>query len=242
MHGHAIAADRVMNILLVEDDPGIGRFVARGLAARGYRVAWERSGERVVELVLSGAFAAAILDLGLPDGDGLDLCRALRRAQVRLPILMLTARGALQDRLDGFDAGADDYLPKPFAFDELVARLAAIVRRAEPADGGPLRFGALVLDRLARVAHVGMTTIALSRREFDLLAALTSGGGAIVARETLSRAVWGDQASISDNALDVYVGYVRRRLAEVAGAPIVETVRGRGFRIAEPSSQGPTRS
>lgn len=220
-----------MNVLLVEDDPGIARFVTRGLTARGYRVAWERDGTRAVTLLLAGGFAAALLDLGLPDGDGLELSRALRRARLDVPILMLTARGALQDRLDGFAAGADDYLPKPFAFDELLARLAAIIRRSVPATPAPPSFGALTLDPARHMASVADRSLPLSRREYALLAALVDHGGATVPRAVLAAAVW-DTEPVSDNALDVYVGYVRRRLADHAAAPAIVTVRGVGFRLA----------
>ncbi len=222
-----------MNILLVEDDPGIGRFITRGLAGKGYRVAWERSGHRAVELLAAGGFSAVLLDLGLPDGDGLELCRALRRAQVRTPVLMLTARGALQDRLDGFDAGADDYLAKPFAFDELIARLTAIVRRASAPAEEPPSFGALRLEHAARTARIDAQILPLSRREYDLLARLVGGGGATVSRASLASAVWGD-AEVSDNALDVYIGYLRRRLGEHRMAPRIATVRGQGFRLDDP--------
>ncbi len=228
-----------MNVLLVEDDPGIGRFVSRGLAARGYRVAWERDGARVPTLLAGGGFAAALLDLGLPDGDGLELARALRRARVEVPILMLTARGALQDRLDGFEAGADDYLPKPFAFDELVARLSVLIRRGGTAVAPPPAFGALTLDADRHVAAVGEQALPLSRREYLLLAALVAGGGETVSRGDLSVAVWGADP-VSDNALDVYIGYLRRRLENHAEAPVIVTVRGAGFRLSDPA-QKPSR-
>ena len=221
-----------MNVLLVEDDPGIGRFVSRGLVAQGYRVAWERDGSRVQTLLSGNAFAAVLLDLGLPDGDGLTLARALKAAQVDVPILMLTARGALQDRLDGFAAGADDYLPKPFAFDELLARLAVMIRRTAPAAAPPPRFGALELDPTRHTATVDTHTLPLSRREYMLLGALVDRGGGLVARSDLAVAIWGD-AMVSDNALDVYVGYVRKRLAEHPGAPSIKTVRGIGFHLAD---------
>lgn len=221
-----------MNVLLVEDDPGIGRFVTRGLAAHGYRVAWERDGARVLDLLIADGFAAALIDLGLPDGDGLELCRALRSGGRQIPVLMLTARGTLQDRLDGFAAGADDYLAKPFAFDELVARLAAITRRRTNVLPSAPRFGSLTLDPARQGAGVGDVLIPLSRREFALLHALVDQGGAVVTRAALAQAVWGSDA-VTDNALDVYVSYVRRRLADHATAPVLETVRGVGFRLVE---------
>lgn len=225
-----------MNILLVEDDAGIGRFVTRGLAALGYRVAWERDGSRALNLLAGESFAAALIDLGLPDCDGLDLCRALRSSGRQVPVLMLTARGALQDRLDGFAAGADDYLAKPFAFDEMVARLGAIVRRGTPAPPSPPRFGALTLDPPRQSASVSGAAVPLSRREYALLDTLVQAGGGTVARAELVQAVWGSDA-VSDNALDVYVRYVRRRLAEHADAPAIATVRGVGFHLVDPLPQ-----
>ncbi len=224
-----------MRILLVEDDAGIGRFVSRGLTARGYEVAWEREARDVPAMLHSGGFAAALIDVGLPDRDGMALCRALREDGLRVPILMLTARGTLQDRLDGFDSGADDYLPKPFAFEELVARLAAIVRRGAQATPPLLRYANMALDPIARSALVDDQPLALSRREFDLLQQLVMANGSTVARAALAVAVWGIDARISDNALDVYVGYLRRRLNDVRGAPVIETLRGRGFRLAPPT-------
>lgn len=226
-----------MNILLVEDDPGIGRFVTRGLTACGYRVAWERDGSRALELLAGNGFSAALIDLGLPDCDGLDLCRTLRSAGRQVPVLMLTARGALQDRLDGFAAGADDYLPKPFAFDEMVARLTAIVRRGAPAVAAEPRFGTLSIDVSRGAARVGEENVPLSRREFALLSVLVAQGGGVVTRAALAQAVWGSD-EVSDNALDVYISYVRRRLAQHTGAPAIATARGVGFRLvaAEPAS------
>lgn len=220
-----------MRVLLVEDDPGIGRFVSRGLAAKGYDVQWERLAAPVPVLVKNGAFAAILLDLGLPDGDGLDLCGSLRGQGVATPVLMLTARGTLQDRLDGFDCGADDYLAKPFAFDELVARLRAIVRRSA---GDRISFDTLVLDTATRDARVLGRPLALGRREFDLLARLTTAEGVVVSRGALIDAVWGE-AEVGDNTLDVVAGHLRRALATVEDAPALETLRGRGLRLVPKS-------
>ena len=225
-----------MKILLVEDDAGIGRFVSRGLAARGYEVVWEREARHVPAMLKAGGYAAALLDVGLPDRDGMDLCRALRDDGVRIPILMLTARSTLQDRLDGFDSGADDYLPKPFAFEELVARLNAIVRRGAEASPPPMRYATLALEPLTRGAMIDDRPLALSKREFDLLQRLVAANGSVVTREALAVAVWGVDAGITDNALDVYIGYLRRRLAELRGGPAIETLRGRGFRLVPPEN------
>ena len=228
-----------MRILLVEDDAGIGRFVSRGLSSRGYEVVWERQARDVPALLRAGGYAAALLDIGLPDRDGMELCRALRDEWLRVPILMLTARGTLQDRLDGFGSGADDYLPKPFAFEELVARLGAIVRRGAEAAPPPMLYGSLALDPATRGATVADRPLALTPREFDLLQRLVAANGGVVPRAALAAAVWGKDAGISDNALDVYIGYLRRRLGGQGGAPGIETLRGRGFRLVPPD-QGMT--
>jgi len=220
-----------MNILLVEDDAGIGRFIHRGLSLRGYTVTLERDGRRTEELVRAGDFAALILDRSLPDCDGADLCRRLRDASIGVPILMLTARGTLQDRLDGFASGADDYLPKPFAFDELVARLNAVIRRVPVSPSTQIEWQGLILEPQGRTASIDGQALPLSPREFDLLRELTRAGGEIVSRDQLLTAIWGDEAEVTDNALDVYVGYVRRRLAACGNRLAIATHRGRGFSL-----------
>jgi len=219
-----------MTILLVEDDPGIGRFVSRGLAAEGFEVEWLRSGKPAAARLQGEAFQAAVLDLGLPDIDGIELCRGLRHDGIQTPILMLTARDGLDDKLIGFRAGADDYLSKPFAFEELLARLTVLIRRGA-GQTGVTEVGRLRLDGRARAATVSGVDLALPSREFDVLACLArTPGEAVTRREILDRA-WGDAAEVADNTLDVYIGYLRRRLAAVAGAPSIETVRGVGFRL-----------
>ena len=219
-----------MNILLVEDDPGIAGFVTRGLAAEGFQVHWTRTGAEGRRSLTTGSYAAAILDLGLPDVDGLDLCSAVRRAGVTTPILMLTARGALEDKLDGFRSGADDYLSKPFAFEELLARLTVLARRARPAQ--PILAGALSLDPANRTATVGQQSMVLPARQFAVLAGLAGAAGRPVKRQALLEYAWGPVPDVADNTLDVYIGYLRKRLAGLPGAPALETVRGVGFRLA----------
>lgn len=219
-----------MTILLVEDDPGIGRFVSRGLAAEGFEVEWLRVGKPAAARLRTEVFEAAVLDLGLPDIDGVDLCRGLRHDGVQTPILMLTARDGLDDKLTGFSAGADDYLSKPFAFEELLARLNVLVRRGA-GRASVTEVGRLRLDPHARTAAVGDQALGLPPREFDVLACLArTPGEAVTRREILDRA-WGDTAEVTDNTVDVYVGYLRRRLAAQPGAPAIETVRGVGFRL-----------
>ncbi|MBI1361861.1 MAG: response regulator [Alphaproteobacteria bacterium] len=220
-----------MNILLVEDDPGIGRFVSRGLTAEGYAVHWLHKGQDACNTLKQTSFAAAILDLGLPDIDGTVLCSNIRRHGVETPVLMLTARDTLEDKLDGFRCGADDYLTKPFAFEELVARLKVLTRKRGEA-GEVLSYGALHVDLGARTAFVGSTPAPLSRREFDVLACLLRGGGEPVSREAILDEAWGVGAGVAENTVDVYVGYLRRHLSRFPEAPGIETVRGVGFRLA----------
>jgi len=220
-----------MTVLLVEDDVGIGRFVSQGLAARGVSVRWERSGREVQALVANGGINLVILDLGLPDADGLDLCAAIRAMESGVPVLMLTARGSLDDRLDGFAAGADDYLAKPFAFEELAARVDVLLRRDRDRKPDPVRFGALRLDPATLSATWHGQAIDLDPRGFALLLALARANGAVVQRQTLLENIWGSDADITDNALDVCASALRRRLATSAPQLQVLAQRGQGLAL-----------
>lgn len=215
-------------ILLVEDDVTIGRSLAQGLGAAGFAVRWLRAGAQVVEMVAAGDVAVVVLDVGLPDADGMVLCRQLRAEGHRLPVLMLTARASLDDRLDGFDAGADDYLPKPFAFAELVARLRVLVRRAAERRPDPIVYGDLVVDPLAGEARWQGAVLALEPKGVAVLGVLARARGAVVERAAVIDAVWG-AAEITDNALDVVVSALRRRLAQGAPGLAVRVVRGAGL-------------
>jgi DNA-binding response OmpR family regulator len=225
-----------MRVLLVEDAPGIGRVVSRGLAAEGYDVQWTQTVADATAALRGPAFATIILDLGLPDGDGLDLCRKLRKQGLETPVLMLTAREALADRLDGFRSGADDYLSKPFAFEELLARLNVLVRRGQALQAQIVSLGRLRLDLRARKAECAGEALALTTREFDLLAYLAQRSGEVFSRQDLLDSVWGDQTQLTENTVDVYVGYLRRHLSDRRDVPRIETVRGQGFRLAVESS------
>jgi DNA-binding response OmpR family regulator len=196
-----------MNILLVEDDVGIGRFISHGLRARGLTVHWERVGKRVRSLAAEGRFNTIILDLLLPDSDGLELCSEIRKAELGIPILVLTARTGLDDRLDGFSAGADDYLAKPFAFLELVARVQALLKR----------------DRLRKPDPILLGPLAM-------LMVLARARGEIVSRGTLLDEIWGDDI-VTDNALDACASALRRSLASVTDQAVVEAVRGQGYAL-----------
>lgn len=221
-----------MNILLVVDDPDTGRVLARSLTAQGYGVNWRKSGAGTREALMSGTFGAAILDLGLPDMDGLSLCQTLRRVGIETPVLMLSARDGLQDKIDGFNAGADDYLTKPFAFEELLVRLKAVTRRAQRARGEVLTLGPMRIDAAARLLSIDAVPVETSKREFDLLLCLAQSGGSAVSRDQILDRVWGDKSDVTQNTVDVYIGYLRQLLATFESAPRIVTMRGIGYRLA----------
>jgi len=220
------------SILLVEDDPGIGRFVTRGLAAEGFSVQWLRGISGVPRQLTGADYAVLILDLMLPDGDGCSLARYLREAGQMVPILMLTARDSLDEKLDGFRNGADDYLTKPFAFDELLARVKVLARRGS---AGPerslLQVADLSIDVRAREVSCAGQLISLTRREFDLLLYLARHAGEVVSRERLLAGAWGNNGELSINTVDVYLGYLRRKLKAHGSETEIVTVRGIGCRI-----------
>lgn len=221
-----------IHVLLIEDDAGIGRIVSNGLESHGISVCWLRRGAETLRALGDGQYSALVLDLMLPDGDGYAICRSVRAQGFTLPICMLTARDALDDKLEGFEAGADDYLTKPFAIDELVARLRAIVRRHDPKERQTnWMLGNLRLDSRARDATVGDTLLSLTPREFDALAFLLRCSGEAVSRERLLDAVWAADRSVTANTVDVYVGYLRKKLAALDANVHIESVRGVGFKL-----------
>ena len=224
-----------MNVLLVEDDPSVRGAVERALRHAGHTPTVAMDGLRALEQVTATPFDAVILDLGLPGLDGLEVCRQLRARGNTVPILMLTARAAVAERVSGLDAGADDYLVKPFALDELLARLRAFERRA-PANGqarGELRFVDLVIDRDAMTCMRAGREIPLSRTEYQLLELLTANQGKVLSRDVIFDKVWGYDFGPESNSLDVYVGYLRRKLEAAGGSRIIHTVRGVGYVMRE---------
>ena len=225
-----------MNVLLVEDDPAVRGAVERALRHAGHQPALAADGVRALEQATAVPYDAVVLDLGLPGLDGLEVCRRLRASGNQVPVLMLTARAAVAERVSGLDAGADDYLVKPFALDELLARLRALERRAPPTGQtrGQLRFGDLVLDRDAMTAMRGAREIQLSRTEYQLLELLMASQGKVLSRDVIFDKVWGYDFGPESNSLDVYIGYLRRKL-EANGEPrIIHTVRGVGYVMREP--------
>jgi len=218
-----------VRILVVDDDLAVCRSIDRALRLEGYEVQTVASGGEALEVMASHAPDALVLDLGLPDLDGLAVCRRIRSDGDDTPILMLTARDGIDDRFQGLDAGADDYLVKPFALKELLARLRALLRRRFEGEGGLLRSGALTLDLASREAHRGERAFALTRIEFDLLELFLRHPRQVLTREVLLNRVWGFDFDSGTNSLAVYVGYLRRK-TEAGGEPrCIHTVRGVGY-------------
>jgi two-component system response regulator MprA len=218
-----------VRILVVDDDLAVCRSIDRALRLEGYEVVTVATGHDALEAVAQGSPDALVLDLQLPDLDGLQVCRRIREAGNDTPILMLTARHGIDDRVQGLDAGADDYLVKPFALEELLARLRALLRRRFEGEGGLLRFGELTLDLATREAHRGQRSFVLTRIEFDLLELFLRHPRQVLTREVLLNRVWGFDFDSGTNSLAVYVGYLRRK-TEAGGEPrCIHTVRGVGY-------------
>ncbi len=226
-----------MRLLVVDDDRALRDVLRRALMLAGYDVRQADGGAGALAEIAASIPDAVVLDVGLPDIDGLEVCRLLRREGNRVPVLMLTARDAVSDRIDGLDAGADDYLVKPFDIDELKARLRALLRRAggEGDIEGGLSFGVLRLDPARHGASVGDKFVELTRTEYQLLELLMLNPRRVLPHSLIYDRVWGYDFGPSSNALRVYVGYLRRKL-EDAGAPqLIHTVRGVGYALREPS-------
>jgi two-component system OmpR family response regulator len=222
-----------VRVLVVEDDPKMARLIGRGLRAEGDVVDVAGSGEDAVWAAGSTAYDAIVLDVMLPGADGFQTCRRLRDRGVWAPVLMLTARDAVEDRIAGLDGGADDYLTKPFSFAELRARLRALVRRGAPARPTVLDVGDLRLDPATRRVWRGTTEIALSQRELALLEALMRRPGEALSRLELLEQAWDHAYENRSNVIDVYVRYLREKVDRPFGRATIETVRGHGYRLRE---------
>jgi len=224
-----------MRVLVIEDDDSVRAAIRRALLLGGYEILQASTGQEGLERAQNDVPDAIVLDLGLPDIDGIEVCRTLRRAGNRTPILILTARTEVGDRVEGLDAGADDYLVKPYDVRELQARLRAIMRRhLEGADGGVLRFAELELDPDAHGARIGGREVELTRTEYQLLELLMLNPRRVLSSELIYDRVWGYDFGPSGNALRVYIGYLRRKL-EAGGQPrLIQTVHGVGYVLREP--------
>lgn len=216
-----------MRILLAEDDPQLGDGLRAGLRQRGFLVDWVRDGEAAERELRSAAYEAAVLDLGLPRMDGLEVLASVRRARVTVPVLVLTARDGVPDRIRGLDSGADDYVVKPVDLDELAARLRALVRRAhgQPQEG--LSVQNVTLDPAARAVRLDGEAVTLSAREFDVLHALMLNVGRVLSREQIEQHVYSWGQEVESNAIEVHIHHLRRKL----GSGFIQTVRGVGYLV-----------
>jgi DNA-binding response OmpR family regulator len=226
-----------VHLLVVEDDPRLGRLLTRLFSNDRHVVDLATAGQEAIELLdANPAFDAVILDVGLPGIDGFEVARRVRRTGSRIPILMLTARDGLSDRITGLDAGADDYLVKPFAYEELAARLRAINRRSAggsaPESGPHLKVGPIALDEARRLVTVEGAAVDLTLREFALLECLLRHPGHALSRDQLLDMAWPFGVAVTPNTVDAFVTFLRRKLGPV-GAARIETVRGIGYRMAE---------
>jgi len=221
-----------MRILLVEDDRMLGDGVQAGLTQAGFAVDWLRDGEAAVAALSTESFAAVVLDLGLPKRDGLSVLQWLRERHDATPVLILTARDQLQDRVRGLDLGADDYVLKPFDLDEIAARLRALVRRAHGRPEPVLSLGEVELNPAARTVTRGGQPIELTPREFDLLHLLLQNAGRVLARRTLEEQLYTWNEAVDSNVLEVHIHHLRKKL----GNELIRTVRGVGY-IASAASQ-----
>ena len=220
-----------MHILVVEDEAKMAALIKRVLTAERHVVDVALDGLTGAGLAQRGPYDVIVLDRMLPDVDGVTLLRLLRTKGLVTPVLMLTALGAVDDRVDGLDAGADDYLAKPFAFAELIARIRALGRRSTIAPGRRFQAGDLSLDELRHVAQVGDRTVDLSAREFALLGYLIRHVGQVLTRQQILDAVWGAEPDVYSNVVDLYVHYLRRKLGELGRADRIRTVRGVGYML-----------
>lgn len=223
--------------MVVDDEPAVREAVTRALKLEGYEVSSAENGARALRELAVAVPDAIVLDVLMPEVDGLEPCRRLREAGDRTPVLMLTARDAISDRVDGLDAGADDYLVKPFALEELLARLRALLRRSEPEDGGTsetLRFADLRLDPRTREVHRGERPVELTKTEFELLHLMLRHPRQVLTRTQIFEAVWDYDFGPSSNALEVYVGYLRRKTEAGGEERLIQTVRGVGYALREP--------
>jgi two-component system OmpR family response regulator len=220
-----------MRILIVEDEARLARLISRVLGEEGYAVETQENGRQALVLALAEEFDLLIVDWMLPEMSGVQLVKRLRAAEVGTPAIMLTARDQIEDRVEGLDAGADDYLPKPFAFPELLARVRALTRRprGEEKEGAVLQAGDVTLDPVRHVVRHGGATVDLTAKEFALLATLLQRPGQVFTRSVLLDTVWGGSPEVYANVVDLYVSYLRKKLDRGSSASHIRTVRGVGY-------------
>ena len=228
-----------MRILLVEDDRKAARLLARGLQEEGFVVDVAITGEEGEEKATVNEYDVIVLDWLLPGKDGVAVCRALRAQEISTPILMLTARDSVADRVSGLRTGADDYLTKPFAFAEVLARINALLRRSRLTQPVVPRVADLMLDPASRRVTRGGITVSLTPKEYAILEVLMRSAGEVVSRTRLAERVWDEASEVLDNLVDVHVSHLRRKIDRGADVPLIHTVRGFGYRLGPPDSAEP---
>ncbi len=228
-----------MRILVVEDEPRLGRYLTRGLREETYAVDLAATLAEASELAAASTYDLAVLDLGLPDGSGLDLLREWRARGLGLPVLVLTARGSVEDKVRGLDLGADDYLAKPFELEELLARVRSLLRRRLAPPVEEVRFGSLCLDRQARKAVVGDQALELTARELALLELLLLHQGRVLSRPAIAEQAWDESYEGASNVIDVLVARLRKKIREAGGEPVIQTVKNLGYSLRAPGGEEP---
>ncbi len=224
------ASNKTFKLVVAEDDPAVRNAVQRVLELEGYSVVVTKDGVAALDAILSNAPDAVVMDVMMPFSDGLSVCRELRRRANRTPILLLTARHEIGDRVAGLDAGADDYLVKPFSIDELLARVRALLRRNAPNTTSTiLQLSDLSLDPTRREVRRGSRIVDLTKTEFDLLQVLLEQTGIVLSREYLYEHIWGFDFETNSKSLDVYIGYLRRKIEQDDETKLLHTVRGVGY-------------
>jgi two-component system OmpR family response regulator len=223
-----------MRVLIVEDDPGIARFLERGLAAHGHRALTANNGQDGVQMATDESVDFILLDIMLPGMDGQEVLRRIRARRPGVPVLMLTARGEVQDKISALDGGADDYLTKPFDLEELLARMRALVRRADQPQASRIQIGDLKMDLRSHRVWRGEKLVDLSSREFALLEYFVRHQGQVLSRQQILSAVWDYAFDPGSNVVDVYVSYLRNKLDRRGEPSLVATVRGAGYRFEPP--------
>jgi two-component system copper resistance phosphate regulon response regulator CusR/two-component system response regulator QseB len=219
-----------MKILVVEDQDRLGRFLQQGLTECAYTVTWVRTCAAASDALAESGYDVIVLDLGLPDGDGLDLLHSWRKSGFKEPVLILSARDGVQDRVKGLDLGADDYLPKPFSLEELLARVRSLVRRQSTVKQVVLEHAGIKLDLLSHTVELNGKPIDLTSREYALLEVFMQNQGRILPRTLISEKIWSSHYDVDTNLLDVYMSRLRSKL-ETQGKPLFKTVRGVGYQL-----------
>jgi DNA-binding response OmpR family regulator len=223
-----------MRILVVEDERSIADFIERGLRSEGYTVTCVHDGETAEKEALTGDFGLVLLDVLLPKRNGLEVLKSIRARERELPVILLTARGEIEHKVEGLDLGATDYVVKPFSIEELMARIRAHLRRPDQRSAGGLEVGDISLDFRTRHVERAGSEVRLTSREFELLAYLMRHPNQVLSRSQILNSVWGYDYDPGTNVLEVYIGYLRRKLGAVDGPVPIETVRSAGYRLVSP--------